>query len=456
MAFSNLTFLFLFLPISLLLYFLMPWKGKNALLLVCSLVFFSWGKPAYLPVLALLVVFHYLSGLEMAALGRAGRKKRRRAVLVSAVAFDVAFLCFFKYFAGLVGGKALPMPTGVSFFIFSLISFLFDVYREKAPAPRNILDFGLFVAFFPKLVSGPIVQYAAMAPQLKHHRFTWEKFGRGSRRFILGLSKKVLLSNTLGGTFYALSALPAKELSASGAWLCALSYSLMLYFDFSGYSDMARGIGGMFGFELGENFHYPYLSGTVSEFWRRWHMSLGNWFKEYVYIPLGGSRQGAARTAINLMVVWFLTGIWHGTGWCFLLWGLYYGVLLIMEKMVLDKPLGLLPGAVRHVLTLLCVVVGWVFFFSSDVGSAFTLLGRMFGTGGFSDATALYHWGQAWRLMLIGVGACLPVWAQLGRKLMESSRGWFPLSFVAYGALLVLCIAGMMNDTYSTFLYAQF
>lgn len=456
MAFANLFFIFVFLPLCLVLYFAMPWVGKNTILLLCSLVFFSWGKPVYLPLLVLLIVLHYLTGREMEALLAQGRKKRLRAVLLSAVVFDVLFLCFFKYLAGYVGGKALPMPLGVSYFIFSLLSFLFDVYRGVSPAPHNILDFGLYTAFFPKLSSGPIVRYADMAPQFRRHRFTWEKFGQGSRKFIIGLAKKVLLANTLAETFNSLSALPAGELSASGAWLCALSYSLMLYFDFGGYSDMAIGIAGMFGFRFKENFDYPYLSGSVAEFWRRWHISLGTWFREYVYIPLGGSRQGTARTILNLSVVWLLTGIWHGTGACFLLWGIYYGILLILEKFVLQKALAVLPGAVRHVLTLFCVVIGWVLFFSPDPASALTMLGHMFGAGGFSNGVALYHWGAAWRPLLAGVLACLPVWATLGRRLMESSKAWFPLSLVAYGVLLILCVAGMMNDTYSASLYAQF
>lgn len=456
MAFGNLFFIFGFLPVSLLLYFATPWKLKNALLLLCSLVFFSWGKPTYLPLLVLLVVFHYLSGREMELLSARGSEKRSRMVLCSAVAFDLLLLCFFKYAAGYVGGMALPMPIGVSYFTFSLLSFLFDVYRGKAPAPHNIVDFGLYTAFFPKLVSGPIVRYVEMEAQLKRRRVTLEKFGRGARKFLVGLSKKILLANTLGNTFQSLSALPAAELSASGAWLCALSYSLMLYFDFGGYSDMAIGLAEIFGFHFEENFNYPYLSGTVAEFWRRWHISLGTWFKEYVYIPLGGSRQGTLRTALNLMVVWLLTGIWHGTGACYLLWGVYYGLLLLLEKIVLKPALEKLPGAVRHLLTLLCVVVGWVLFFSPDPVSAFTLLGRMFGTGSFSDPVARYYWGSAWRVLLAGGLACLPVWSKLGQNLMESGKKWFPLSLVAYGALFLLCIAGMMNDTYSTFLYAQF
>ena len=456
MSFGNLYFVFGFLPVSLLLYFIAPRRIKNAVLLLCSLVFFAWGEPTYLLLLALSVCFHYFTGRELDILLRAEKKGAARFVLTCSVVLNLLLLCFFKYGAELLGGRVLPMPIGISFFTFSLLSFLFDIYRGKAPAARNIIDFGLFVTFFPKLVSGPIVRYAEMEAQLRDHPFSWERFGGGARLFLIGLSKKILLANTLGATFYALSALPADSLSAAGAWLCAICYSLMLYFDFGGYSDMAIGLAGMFGFRIERNFSYPYLSGTVAEFWRRWHISLGAWFREYVYIPLGGSRRGSLRTALNLMVVWLLTGIWHGTGACFLLWGVYYGVLLVLEKLLLRRLLEHLPGVVRHALTLLCVVIGWVFFFSPSPQAAFTLLGRMFGTGKFLDATAKYYWSGAWRIVLLSVLACLPIGANLAGRLTRRGRAWIPLSLVYYAALLLLCIAGMMNDTYSAFLYFQF
>ena len=456
MSFGNLYFVFGFLPVSLLLYFFVPRRLKNAALLLCSLVFFAWGEPTYLLLLALSVGFNYFTGRELALLKRAEKRIAARLVLTCSVILNLLLLCFFKYGAELLGGRALPMPIGISFFTFSLLSFLFDIYRGRAPAAKNIIDFGLYVTFFPKLVSGPIVRYAEMEAQLREHPFSWEKFGGGARQFLIGLAKKILIANTLGTTFYALSALPVTSLSAAGAWLCAISYSLMLYFDFGGYSDMAIGLAGMFGFALEKNFDYPYLSGTVAEFWRRWHISLGAWFREYVYIPLGGSRRGSLRTALNLMVVWLLTGIWHGTGACFLLWGVYYGVLLLLEKLILRRVLNKLPDAVRHVLTLLCVVIGWVFFFSPSPRAAFALLGRMFGTGTFLDAAAKYYWSAAWRVILLAVFACLPVGARFGRSLLRRGRAWIPLSIVYYAALLLLCIAGMMNDTYSAFLYFQF
>ena len=456
MSFGNLYFVFGFLPVSLLLYFIAPSRIKNVVLLLCSLVFFAWGEPTYLLLLALSVGFNYFTGRELALLLRAEKKGAARFVLTCSVILNLLLLCFFKYGAELLGGRALPMPIGISFFTFSLLSFLIDISRGRAPAAKNIIDFGLYVTFFPKLVSGPIVRYAEMEAQLREHPFSWEKFGSGARQFLIGLAKKVLIANTLGTTFYALSALSVTSLSAAGAWLCAISYSLMLYFDFGGYSDMAIGLAGMFGFALEKNFDYPYLSGTVAEFWRRWHISLGTWFREYVYIPLGGSRCGSLRTALNLMVVWLLTGIWHGTGACFLLWGVYYGVLLVLEKLILRRVLNKVPDAVRHILTLLCVVIGWVFFFSPSPQAAFAMLGRMFGTGKLLDTAAKYYWSAAWRVILLAVFACLPVGARFGRSLLRRGRAWIPLSIVYYAVLLLLCIAGMMNDTYSAFLYFQF
>ena len=456
MSFGNLYFVFGFLPISLLLYVIAPHRIKNAVLLLCSLVFFAWGEPSYLLLLALSVAFNYFTGRELGLLQRAQKKGAARCVLTCSVVLNLLLLCFFKYGAALLGGRNLPMPIGISFFTFSLLSFLFDIYRGKAPAAKNIIDFGLYVTFFPKLVSGPIVRYAEMEAQLRDHPFSWERFGGGARLFLIGLAKKVLIANTLGTTFYALSALPAASLSAAGAWLCAICYSLMLYFDFGGYSDMAIGLAGIFGFKVEKNFDYPYLSGTVAEFWRRWHISLGAWFREDVYIPLGGSRRGSLRTALNLMTVGLLTGMWQGSGACFLLWRVYYGVLLVLVRLVLRRLLEHVPNVVRHLLTLLCVVIGWVFFFSPSPQAAFTLLGRMFGTGKLLDATAKYYWSGAWRVVLLAVFACLPIGANLGRRLTQRGRAWIPLSLVYFAALLLLCIAGMMNDTYSAFLYFQF
>ena len=467
MAFHDLSFLFILFPAVLLAHKVMPWKGKNLVLLLFSLLFYAWGEPRYLVLLGLSIVFNYFSGLAIGAYRAAEQPGRARYVLVSAVAVNLLLLGFFKYAGFLLDNlnallglelsmPAMSMPLGISFFTFSILSYLFDVYREKASVAENILEFSLFVTFFPKLVSGPIVPYAKMQEQIRARTIKAPFFGQGCRLFLIGLAKKMLLSNNLGTTFYALSALEGG--SVVSAWLGAVCYSLMLYYDFSGYSDMAIGIARMFGFDFDKNFDYPYISSSVSEFWRRWHVSLGAWFREYVYIPLGGSRVGTAKTIRNLCVVWLLTGIWHGANWTFILWGVYYGALLILEKFVLRDLLDKIPAAIRRVFTLVLVVIGWVFFFSPDLGSALAWLGRMFGIGsaGVLDATAGYYLGSSWLLVLLGILGATPLCANVGGNVYRGRKLPVALSVVWFGMLLVLSIAGMMTGTYSTFLYFQF
>ena len=465
MSFSTLVFPFVFLPICLLLYFVVPRKVKNVVLLICSLLFFAWGSVEYLVLLLLSILFNYLTGRELGLLKQKGRQGR--GVLVSAVLVNLLLLGFFKYYGFLVENlnallgtsitaRELPLPIGISFFTFSLLSYLFDVYRDRAPAATNLIHFATYVTFFPKLVSGPIVQYGEMAEQLRERRVTLEGFGAGARLFLVGLAKKVLLANTLGTTFYAVSALPLESVSTATAWLGALSYSLMLYLDFSGYSDMAIGLAGMFGFTFKKNFDYPYVSSSLTEFWRRWHISLGSWFRDYVYIPCGGNRTGKWKTIRNLLIVWLLTGIWHGANWTFVLWGLYHGLLLLLEKFVLRPLAEKLPGFLRHGFTLLLVVIGWVFFFSDSVGMALGWLGRMFDGGSFLDGAAKYYWGGAWLVLLVSTLASFPVCSAVGSHLLRRRRSGLVLSVLWFLLLLLLCIASMMNDTYSTFLYFQF
>ena len=422
----------------------------------------SWN-PRYAVLIALSTVITWLSGLLIA---REESVRRRKLWVAASFVSNLAILFFFKYYGFLVENlnallgtsitvRELPLPIGISFFTFSLLSYLFDVYRNKAPAATNLINFAAYVTFFPKLVSGPIVQYGEMAEQLRERRVTLEGFGAGARLFLVGLGKKVLLANTLGTTFYAVSALPLESVSTATAWLGALSYSLMLYLDFSGYSDMAIGLAGMFGFEFRKNFDYPYVSSSLTEFWRRWHISLGSWFRDYVYIPCGGSRAGTWKTIRNLLIVWLLTGIWHGANWTFVLWGLYHGLLLLLEKFVLRPLAEKLPGFLRHGLTLLLVVIGWVFFFSDSVGMAFGWLGRMFG-GSFLDGAAKYYWGGAWLALLVSTLAAFPVCSAVGSHLLRRRRSGLVLSVLWFLLILLLCIASMMNDTYSTFLYFQF
>ena len=468
MAFNDISFLFVFFPAVLLLHWLMPMVGKNLLLLVFSLVFYAWGSPRYVLLLILSILFNYFSGLLISQQKQEEDPAGAKRTLISAVAVNLLLLGFFKYWGFLVENvnallhlsipvRQLSMPIGISFFTFSILSYLFDVYRDKAPATKNILEFSLFVTFFPKLVSGPIVQYSTMAQEIKERKLTKVRFGAGCRLFLIGLAKKVLLSNTLGTTFYAVTALASDRISVATAWLGAISYSLMLYFDFSGYSDMAIGLAHMFGFSFEKNFDYPYLSKSITEFWRRWHISLGAWFRDYVYIPLGGSRAGDKATVRNLLIVWALTGIWHGASWNFVFWGLYYGGLLLLEKFLLKSFLEKVPGFIKHITTLLLVVIGWVFFFSPSLGSAFMWLGRMFGIGatGFVDATAKYYFSGCAITLLISAIAAFPLGAKLGSQVYRKEKLTY-VSLVWFAVLLVLCIAGMMSSTYSTFLYFQF
>lgn len=469
MAFNDISFLFVFFPLALLAHKLMPMPGKNVVLLVVSLLFFAWGSPEYVLLLILSIVFNYFTGLQMHKQKEEKDEKGLRFTLWSAVAVNLLLLGFFKYWGFVIENinallrvqipvRQLSMPLGISFFTFSILSYLFDVYRDKAPAQKNILDFSLFVSFFPKLVSGPIVQYADFASQLHQRKCTDAKFGSGCRLFLIGLAKKVLLSNTLGTTFYAVTALPDDGVSVVTAWLGAISYSLMLYFDFSGYSDMAIGLAQMFGFQFEKNFDYPYMSTSITEFWRRWHISLGAWFRDYVYIPLGGSRGGDKTTVRNLLIVWALTGIWHGANWNFIFWGLYYGGLLLLEKFVLKDILAKIPNLFRIIGTVILVVIGWVFFFSPSLGSAFLWLGKMFGIGaaGFLDATARYYFAGSWIILLISAVSAYPIGARLGSNVYRSRKNAVALSVLWFAVLLLLCLAGMMSSTYSSFLYFQF
>lgn len=467
MPFSLLIFPFAFLAISFLLYVITPCRFKSFVLLLSSMVFYAWGTPEYLLLMIFSILMNYFAGMELQL--ASDRPRRAHTILTVTVLLNLLLLCFFKYYGSLIQGlnkllslslpqRTLPAPIGLSFYTFSLLSYLFDIYRGKTQVQKNLLCFSLYVLFFPKLSSGPIVRYADMQEQLAHPTLQWQRIGAGLRRFISGLAKKLLLADMLGGTFYALKDVGATALSTGGAWLGCICYSLMLYFDFSGYSDMAIGVAKMFGYDLPENFNYPYLSGSISDFWRRWHITLGAWFRDYVYFPLGGSRRGALKTTRNLLIVWLLTGLWHGTGLNFLFWGLYYGILLIIEKFLLRRFLPHIPAFFRHLFTILSVMLGWVLFFSSNLSEALRWIGRMFSSGsvGLIDSTAKYYFISCRWLLLVGLFACLPAGKHIGASFCRSGRGAAVFSVLYYALLLLLCIAAMINSSYSSFLYFQF
>ena len=468
MTFNTILFLFTFLPISLIVYYVFPKRFRNIPLVLLSLVFYAWGNPIYLLLMAFSVLFNYVTGLQLDAYQQQERTTGAKAAMISAVVVNLLVLGFFKYYGFLIStinsitglslhAPDLPLPLGISFFTFSVLSYVFDVYRGRAEVQKNFLDFALYVTFFPKVTSGPIVQYKDMVPQLRDRSMAPAKFGAGISLFLVGLGKKVLIADNLGATFSAISGLSA--MSAGTAWLGMILYSLQLYFDFSGYSDMAIGLAKCFGFDFAKNFDYPYLSTSISEFWRRWHISLGAWFRDYVYIPLGGNRCSKRRQLINLAVVWLLTGLWHGSAWNFVLWGVYHGIFVILEKFVLKDFLPKIPKALRIFITVLLVFFGWVLFFSPSLMSALHYYGQMFGAGhmGLFDGTFRYYFFGSLRLLIVAFIGCGPLMHRIHQRLCYFKGGKLTyVSIVLFVLLLVLCVAYMMSATYSSFLYVQF
>lgn len=468
MLFSSIVFLFTFLPLILILYYIVPGPLKNPVMLLGSLVFYAWGEPVYLFLMIFSIVFNYICGLDIAR--NLGHRKRASRSLFFNVAVNVAILGFFKYEGFLLGSlnavlpfdipyRELPLPIGISFYTFQILSYIIDVYRGKVEVQKNILDFALYVTMFPQLIAGPIVQYADIDRQLHVRKESLAKLGEGVLFFIRGLSKKVLLANSIGMVFDQINALEAGQVSALSAWLGCAAYTFQIYFDFSGYSDMAVGLGKMFGFEFRRNFFYPYMSKSITEFWRRWHISLGTWFREYVYIPLGGNRVSTARHIRNILAVWMLTGLWHGAAWNFVMWGLYYGILLLIEKYVLSKALEKLPTVIRHVYCLVLVMIGWVFFFSPTMGRAAEYLKLMAGIGGngLADKRALYLLVSNAAMWIILILGSAPVVHRIYEKLIYGRKHIkTAVNCSVYLALFLLCVAYLVTESYNPFLYFRF
>lgn len=465
MIFSSITFLLYFFPAVLLAYVLVPDSCKNAALLLASLLFYAWGEPVYVILMLFSIAVNYGFGRLFEAGRDAGIKTALlRAHLWITVTFNLLILFYFKYCNMVVCGinmlfhtafsdTALSLPVGISFYTFQALSYVVDVYRNKARAQKKPLDFALYITMFPQLIAGPIVRYTDIEAQLKNRKITLASFGVGAEYFTKGFAKKVLLANTLGAVFSDISALPGASLSAASAWLGAVCYSLQLYFDFSGYSDMAIGLGRMFGFSFPKNFDYPYISVSVTDFWRRWHISLSTWFREYVYIPLGGNRAGTAKHIRNLLIVWLLTGLWHGASMNFLLWGLYYGLWLILEKYVLA---GFLKRhrIFGHIYTILIFVVGWVLFAFTDFNALGAYLAAMCGMqAGILDQTALYYLTGNGALLLLGILCCTPLPYRINRRLFVKSE-WAAIGFNVL--LLLLCMSFLVYESYNPFLYFRF
>ena len=468
MLFSSIVFLFTFLPAVVILYYLLPVRFRNVILLLASLVFYAWGEPVYLFLMLLSILFNYFSGLDIAR--NLQDKRAAKQSLVFNLIINLAVLGFFKYegfvldtLNGIlpvhISYHALPLPIGISFYTFQILSYIIDVYRGNVKVQTNLPNFALYVTMFPQLIAGPIVQYADVDEQLASREVSRTKFGEGSMYFIRGLAKKVLLANTSGMIFTEVSGLAKGNIAVMTAWLGAFAYMFQIYFDFSGYSDMAIGLGKMFGFEFNMNFNYPYVSKSITEFWRRWHISLSSWFRDYVYIPLGGNRVSKIKHIRNLLIVWFLTGLWHGAAWNFVAWGLYYGVILIIEKYLLSPVLDRLPDVVRHIYSIVLVVIGWVLFFSSSFGQAADYIRVMFGAGahGFADRESMYLLTSNLILWLILIFGSTPL-VHFRYEHMLRSKKWNTtiINSVVYAALFIVCIAYLVTETYNPFLYFRF
>lgn len=466
MVFSSTIFLCVYLPLVLLGYYICPKKGRNLFLLIVSLVFYAWGEPKYVFLMIFSILVNYIFGRLMDK--NRGRQKRMKLLLVLSVVIDLGLLSVFKYtdfiitnvnaiFGSSFDLLNIALPIGISFYTFQAMSYTIDVYRNDVRVQKNLIDFGMYITMFPQLIAGPIVRYADVQDQLAERSVTTADFSEGVMRFVVGLGKKVLLANQMGAVWSEIYALGG-DVSALMAWTGAIAYTFQIYFDFSGYSDMAIGLGRMFGFKFPENFRYPYQSVSITDFWRRWHITLSTWFKEYLYIPLGGNRCGLARQALNLLIVWSLTGFWHGAGWNFVMWGLYYFVILFIEKLFLLKALDKLPKFFRHVYALLLIVIGWVIFASDDVSVLLPYLGSMFGANGAVGGMDVYTLFTKAVLLII----CCVASTELPKRLFLSATGAmnekaaFTIKSVMTIALLALSMILLIGDSYNPFLYFRF
>lgn len=466
MVFSSTIFLCVYLPLVLLGYYICPKKGRNLFLLIVSLVFYAWGEPKYVFLMIFSILVNYIFGRLMDK--NRGRQKRMKLLLVLSVVIDLGLLSVFKYtdfiitnvnaiFGSSFDLLNIALPIGISFYTFQAMSYTIDIYRNDVRVQKNLIDFGMYITMFPQLIAGPIVRYADVQDQLAERSVTTADFSEGVMRFVVGLGKKVLLANQMGAVWSEIYALGG-DVSALMAWTGAIAYTFQIYFDFSGYSDMAIGLGRMFGFKFPENFRYPYQSVSITDFWRRWHITLSTWFKEYLYIPLGGNRCGLARQALNLLIVWSLTGFWHGAGWNFVMWGLYYFVILFIEKLFLLKALDKLPKLFRHVYALLLIVIGWVIFASDDVGVLLPYLGSMFGANGAVGGMDVYTLLTKAALLII----CCVASTELPKRLFLSATGAmnekaaFTIKSVMTIALLAMSMILLIGDSYNPFLYFRF
>lgn len=468
MVFSSLLFMFIFFPITIVLYFIAPKKLRNIVMLIVSLIFYAWGEPIYIFLMLFSAVFDFINGKLIYKFK--DNKRNATIVLLCSLTVNLSMLCFFKYYGFLLGNvntlfnlhieiHTLPLPLGISFYTFQSMSYIIDVYRGIVPAQKNFISYATYVAMFPQLIAGPIVKYRDIYKEIDERKESLSMFGDGVECFITGLGKKVLLANNIGILWTTIKASPVAEVSVLSAWIGIIAFTFQIYFDFSGYSDMAIGLAKMFGFKINKNFDYPYTSKSITEFWRRWHISLGSWFREYVYIPLGGNRTTRLKRYRNIFIVWFLTGMWHGASWNFIIWGLYYGIFVTIEKIFLSKWLEKRPAIISHIYTMLIVTVGWALFEFDKTPQLFSFLKVMFGLSGnhVFDTKVLYYLYTNAVIFIIMILCATPLPKRLlnfiKHKYQKISAFIVP---VMYFAIMFICTAYLVNQSYNPFLYFRF
>ena len=463
MIFSSIPFLFFFFPLFILLYFTLPFKYKNYILLLFSLIFYAWGEPIYILLMIFSSIVDFINGKNIEKYKDDNKKKK--IYLIISIIINISLLGFFKYadfFIKVINNILnldipllnLGLPIGISFFTFQTMSYSIDVYRGDVKAEKDFLTFMTYVCMFPQLIAGPIVRYETVSSELHKRDINFKKFADGFTRFLRGLFKKVLIANNIGLLFTLITSSEVNDISIMTGVLAIVSYAFQIYFDFSGYSDMAIGIGNMCGFTFLENFNYPYISKSITEFWRRWHISLSSWFKDYVYIPLGGSRVNILKNVRNILIVWILTGFWHGASWNFIFWGLYYGILLLLEKFVLKKYIDKLPDFVKHIYTIILVFIGWMIFAFDDSKYLFAFI-KALTSNKFVDSAFLYYFKNYFLILVIATLFSLPVYPKVKEK-MNNTIFTSLLSISIYIILFIITLSYLVSDTYNPFLYFRF
>ncbi len=468
MVFSSLIFIFIFLPLVLVSYYIVPKRFKNTIILLASLIFYAWGEPVYVLLIIVSILINYFGALLIRKY--ISDKEKSKFIFITVLLIDISVLFFFKYYGfaieslGSILGvnlqvKSIALPLGVSFYTFQQISYIADIYMQRVKPQKNLIDFAAYITMFPQLIAGPIVNYNDIYKQLANRKESISKFGEGVQRFIIGLGKKVILANNIGLIWSQVKEIPLNDLSVVLAWIGIIAFTLQIYFDFSGYSDMAIGLAKMFGFDFLENFDYPYISKSITEFWRRWHMSLGGWFREYIYIPLSGNKKGTLIQVRNLFVVWFATGLWHGASTNFIVWGLYFGVILLIEKLYLKDLLKRIPTIFSHIYTLIIVIIGWVIFDMNTLPAAGHYIKIMFGLGSniFIDNMAKYILSTNFIILLLGLICSTKLIKNYTNKL-KSTLKEKDVFLVASINLLILIIstAYLVGASYNPFLYFRF